>query len=306
MVLLPFLAACEVTQDYGLAVATERPRADVLLLDEPEFELTADVRYETSQWGAQLGNCALRLSFMLSQHDEDAQEGTSGTEVALADEPGECAVTTFEAEEAQEAMEYEPPGYVDAGELVYLEDERGEIELTRSASGEDTVEYMLESCTADTFPFGRTLDLVLPEGIGELTAFAVSNAFSIPPELTVIEPAGEAELTQADTLVVAWTEGNSAADLSRSLMLRNQDMADGGRIFEAAHCMPVDGDTRVEVGPDVLGALTPADLDDPERYALGAQVDVRALATDVTMPWGQVARLSGNTSVSGSVRLYGE
>ncbi|MBM4365848.1 MAG: hypothetical protein FJ102_06500 [Deltaproteobacteria bacterium] len=306
MALLLFAAACEVSQDYGLAVAQDRPRADVLLFEEPEFELTADVRYETSQWGAQLGNCSLRLSFMLSQHDEDAQEGTSGTEVALAEDPGECVVTTFAAGEAQEAMEYDPPGYVDVGEVVYLDDERGEIELKRRASGEDTVEYLLESCTADTFPFGRTLDLVLPEGIGELAAFSVSNALTIPPALTVIEPAGEAELTQADTLWVAWTEGNSAADLSRGLTLRNQDTADGGRIIEAAHCLPVDGDTRVEVGPAVLAALTPADPAELERYALSAQVDVRAMATDVTMPWGQVARLSGNTSVSGGVRLYGE
>lgn len=300
------IAACETVHDYGLATATPRPSADVLLFDEPEFELTADVRYETSQWGAQLGNCALRLSFMLSQHDEDAQEGTAGTEIALAEEPGTCAVTTFEPDEAQEAMDYDPPGYVDAGEFVYLEDEWGELELTRRASGEDTVEYMLESCTAETFPFGRMLDLVLPEGIGDHPAFAVPDALTMPPALSMIEPAGAAELAQADTLWVAWTEGSSAAELSRGLMLRNQDMADGGRIFEAVHCLPTEDDTRVEVGPDVLAALTPTDPADPERYALGAQVDVRAAATDVTMPWGQVARLSGNTSVSGSVRLYGE
>lgn len=304
--ILPLLAlgpGCAAEPDYAINEVVERGTASLELADGPAFQLTADARFETSQWGGQIGTCELRLAFMLSQHDEDQQEGTEGQAIALATEPGSCAVTYFEPEAAQEAMEYAPPGFVDAGEVVYLSDARGEIALERRESGEGTADYALPDCSADTFPFGRTLDIALPDGLGDVAAFSVSEALSLPPEVEVLEPVAPAEAEAVGGLLVAWTEGTAASEPSRGVMLRNQDLADGNRVFEAVHCLPEEGKTRVEVPAEVLLGLTPSE---PELYGLVAQVDVRADARDVTMPWGQVARLSGNSSVSGDVTLWGD
>ncbi len=305
MFLPAFLLAtgCSAEPDYAINEVVERGTASLVLADGPAFELTADARFETSGWGEQLGTCELRLAFMLSQHDEDQQEGIEGQAIALATEAGSCAVTYFDADTVQEAMEYDPPGFVDAGEVVYLSDEQGEIALSRRESGEGTVEYALADCSAETFPFGRTLDIGLPDGLGEVAGFSVSDALSLPPALAVIEPVVPAVVDSSEGLVVAWAEESAAGTPSRGVTLRNQDLADNNRVFEAVHCLPPSGDTRVEISADVLAGLTPSE---EEQYSLVAQVDLRADATDVTMPWGQVARLSGNSSVSGDVTLVGD
>jgi hypothetical protein len=314
--LLLALGACvSLPGDNDKAVDEPTNSLEVDVAD-PGVKVTVDGWAHAGNWGSTAPSCKLSISFVREEDDATAQTGVSGTVIATADEPGTCALTVFDPDEVIEAMEWDPPGYLDAGAEVYLEDEAGTIALQRVDQEDGTFAYTLQDCDVSTYPYGRVFDLDLPAGVATYEPLTLTDAVAVPPSFTLAQPTSDLIVDGGfaqyadEPLVLEWSlAGAPAIDLlgepiNVDVWLRNTDLINGNKTIEAVNCMPEEDTNRVEVGTDILAQLSPIDPQDPDRLALGGQIDLSVDARDLEAGWITTALLLTYAQMSGSIDLY--
>lgn len=295
-------------------------------------DLRLDVSFQEQEWGQQTTRCQVQAAFEPLPEFADpaaaaAGEDSSAGETADAGEPvarvaeprapGECAFSEVVLEEPTEpggsGDNWQLSGEVVGPERVWLEDELGVLTLSTTDTEHAGLRYEVEACDLDGFPFGRTLDLEVPESDDPdgVLPFRMSQIVAVPPRLILEAPVaqahGQPELDPADGLFVGWTlagpdplvDGVRVPPEVR-VAVRSQDR-DRQAPVRWLVCWP-DADGFVEIDPDTLAPLADGRTD-PAVWTTHVDVHATVLGRPVETALGELKSVRSHVSTGAGVAL---
>ena len=284
----------------------------------PPVELSFLAVFQRGEWGFVDTGCQVELAFYEMGESDGYGSGPDGQVVEIPEKVGACEVTVFDLEDDMADGAVSVRGSLDAGPEIWLVSDTTQLLLERELDQEGMTYYRLGDCSAETFPFGDLLDLVVDgsddevEGVGPLI---VEEALGVGPDMQFITPT-ESELfkqylkhDQDTDLEVTWgylgdipPAPETGEDLGRNItaMVRNQD--DQMQLLEAIACVIDPAVGAVVIPADAWYWLT-ADEGDEDIYSSSFQIDSQYTGPEFEVPGGQLARMSSMISIGGQIDL---
>ncbi|MCB9777542.1 MAG: hypothetical protein H6742_03170 [Alphaproteobacteria bacterium] len=303
----------------------------------PDLEVRIDVAYQDSVGGSAPGRCQLQVAFVPLQTEtaEPTADADTGLDepaeepdrIAYPEEPGACAfseVRPFPADPGGTDDNWQVAGAVVGPETVWLvgatrEWELLPVEVEAGAYPDGGVRYELPDCSAEVFPFGEELALVVPEGAESdseddhvLPELRVEGAVVVGPRVGLLAPAadvgGLALVSVSEALDVEWMltaagselEG-APADPSLTIQVNHQSV-DTDVPVQWLVCAPDDLDA-MRIPAASLGALTPDMGSDEAEWHTAIDVHATIATPEWETPWGRPVRVLATTSQGVGVQV---
>lgn len=322
-----FLLACAPDTDSKLAADSAGDSSNTATAGQ--IQVSFEAAFQQNGWGSGQGRCELKVSFTIPGEDDDmfgapAQPWDPLNQPAM---DGDCAVTIRDREEMAAILEEQGGlpdnwvlhGSVDMGASISLENETMQRTLLPATDQTGRLWYGMQDCNEETFPFGQSFDLKVPEGAAAygVEGFEIAEAVAIGPpiHLESVGQTGGLEMGavyQNADLPISWGyDGTlpdvSGGELSHSVRLTTRNNELGGiSEFEGIICLsdPLDGtmSEQFSIPASDLAQLTP----NPEPggpFALSLQMDSITEGPAFTMPWGAQVRVFSVVSLDGTGEL---
>lgn len=254
--MLILLIACQIDKEiytHNESISANLPEEHEEF-DLSDIEFFNCIQYEERDWGTDQ-SCKILVAFNETPSPPPTPPSSEG--LAPPPQEGECEFIEENPNTGTPASPSEVSG-VDAGEVIYLENNNLSLELLRQDHGEYGIVYGLVDCGEENYPFGEIFDLVvvgsdLPEGIPD---FTLEDAiyFDSRPEINLIPDSdGYIEHSILDDFPVDWTIDEGA----QSLQVENNvgshfEMSAGG--YPKIDCTPTS--TGVTIGSDEIQQLS--------------------------------------------------
>ncbi len=279
---------------------------------ESSANASINVIFQYVTFGQEASACSFDVAFYAVSEDDGFGGGGTAQTIALPTSAGTCAFTRFDPDDTGTGGSMTVQGTLDAGAELHASNADYDVTLSREENEDGSVRYRWNDCTEDTFPFAATLSLSGTGVDGGISAFTLTDAIAVGPDMTQLAPAASdldaGILPQSVTEPLSWewswsadfpATSEGAVEVSELFVLRNQRRADN-QLLEALACQP-STDGALTVSAADLSQLTP-DPGDDSTYAC-AQLDARFSGAEADAPWGQTLRAQSLISVSGLVRL---
>ena len=262
------------------------------------------MQFEEQNWGLET-SCKVLVGFNStpSPPPEPPPPSDDGSDLPPPPQEGECQFIEEEPDPGGgHPYEPDPVNGVDAGPVLYLENDTLSLELIRQDHGTYGIVYVLPDCSADNFPFGQLMDLIVPGSELDygIPAFTIEEvmAFDVRPDVDVlVNDNGQVTQNIEDAFPMIWTVDHNAPALqSNSDVGSMLELSSGG--YPKIDCTPTD--SGIDVGAQELQQLY-AHTSNPEvMFHRSYQ------GPEKTLPWGKAMWTSTQYHIRGTVILESE
>ncbi len=310
---LILLVGCRPDQSFGKASLDAAP-------GDPDIEFSIDIALQRSAWGTSIGRCHLQAAVRIYEPpDEDMSPygEAGGTILEVPDDPLTCAHTIIEEQGEPIEIGGEGDNWAIAGEdiaaeEIILETSGQTIVLTATELESGSIRYEWEDCDQERFPFGKVLDLKLPDSDGAfIPGFTIDAAFAVGPDFEIVEPQTaepRIEHNQSTDLTLAWDDLHEMprvrgenVSVERMIWARNRHM-DDHQPFEALGCLP--DNSGMTIGADQLRQLQGNAAGEEASVLLGIQIDTVVTSPAFLTPWGRTISVRSTVSDGGDLLLF--
>lgn len=308
---------------------------DIVESEDIQPHMRVDAAIQHMGWGLQQTRCQIEVAFNRRQFlpREDAEDENQPPPPEHPTEAGECIFTQFEhtqpenngsnqgSGQGQGQGQGQGPGEPDdnwyiAGDIsgpdaIYLHSLEQTITLNKFRMEDGLVRYEMSDCHQDTFPFGETFDLEIPEsnGSGAVPPAYIHEVVTFGPDITIETPGDLGMMEQyqgyaSDGLFFSWSfEGPVSHLIEERLSVRLTNNSNRPWDFnEGMECLPENREELMLWGEDLV-QFTLSQYLGEGIFSIGLNIHGDYYGPEREDPWGNLFRARVNITRGGMMEL---
>ena len=277
----------------------------------PRMRIDASIQH--MKWGQELMRCQIQVAFERRWYPPPPQEG----QPPPSDPPQEAGDCVFEQTERPTGPPNPPQdnwfisGALSGPEQIYLTNEHSDIILHKTMAEDGLIRYEMSNCNQETFPFGETFDLEIPESEGNeaiLEAY-IEDVVAFGPDIhietpTTIQPNHQYQGYGADGLYFSWSFADIVPSLAEERMrVRLTNNSNQPWDYnERMECIPHTREDIQLLGEDLL-QFTLSQFIGEGIFSIGLNVHGDYYTPPREDPWGNLFQARVNIARGGMMEI---